>query len=234
MTGNDLPVFGPTGAIPCDEDREPFATVRMDLIVTREQLRAALGIGHAEQAGQPALDEMSVQDIRREVERHLGACAVIQLDDEAGSFNARLAPELAAQLDAAIDRAYTVRETRRRMQNPEYGDGWVAVDTLDHGRVTMPEPAWCTGHDELQAQMRVDTCHFSAETAAEYAGTEFLPVCFSQAPFSAVQPQVMGDVADFPGMSPDEMRALAAEVAAHSGRLYSKANELDRIRRRQA
>lgn len=119
-------------------------------------------------------------------------------------------------------------------QNPVYGDGTVTVDTLDHGRVTMSEPAWCEGHDELLVQLRVDTAHISAETAAEYAGIEFLPIRFSQAPFATVQPQVMGDVSDFPGMDPDEMRALAAVVAAYSGVVYSKANELDRIRRRQA
>ncbi|MEV0639020.1 hypothetical protein AB0I77_29570 [Streptomyces sp. NPDC050619] len=230
------PSFGPTEIIR-DEDTEAFAIVQLALAVPRDQLRAALLIGHAQMAGEPPLADMDVLDIRREVEGYLGACAVIDLYREADTITVRLAehPELAAELDAAIDRAYKPRPAPP-VQQPVYGDGTVTLDTLDHGRITIPEPTWCTGHDGEQIVQRIDIAHVGAATAGEYAGVDFLPARISWGPFAELRPEPypLADVDEFPGMDPDELRELAAEVGLHAGRLYSKANELDRIRRGQA
>lgn len=193
---HDLPTFGPTGAIPCDENYTPFATVRMDLAVTREQLRAALAIGHAEQSGEPALDDMSVRDIRHEVETHLGACAVIQLDSEAGSLNARLSPELAAELDAAIDRAYTRPNPKPEVlrKTPRYGNGMVTLNTFDQGDVTVREPNWCTGHGWQPNPYRSDITHNSVKvkagaTIGDRGWVNFMQAYVSHAPYLKKRPE---------------------------------------------
>lgn len=243
-----LPAFGPSEVFGGVDDLTPaVAVVRVAMALTREQLSTALGIAFAEIAADGPAESLTDEEVRREIELHLAAQAFhsvdMQMERDANrqwdDETRRILDAIAAKVDQAyaqVTKATVVADPppAQPTQNPVYGDGTVTVDTLDHGRVTMPEPAWCEGHDELLVQRRVDTAHISAETAAEYAGIEFLPIRFSQAPFATVQSQVMGDVADFPGMGPDGLRALAAVVAAYSGVVYSKANELDRIRRRQA
>lgn len=234
------PVFGPGDLQNAHDDQpEPHVVVRVAYRLSRIELFAAFTAGYAmTNVGQDP-DSMTVEQIRYDVEGHLADSSVLMLDDlvtdVAGKLQRGEDAERMQALKRAVDRAYPVGPPAPQpTQNPVYGDGWVTVDTLDYGRITMLEPAWCEGHDHLTVQARVDTAHFGAETAAEFDGVEFLPVRFSQAPCSTAQPEVMGDVDEFPGMGPDELRALAAAVGAHSGVLYSKANELDRIRRRQA
>lgn len=234
-----LPVFGPSATMPCDDDATPFVRVRLELVVSREQLRAALAIGHAELAGEPPLPELSVVDVRREIEGYLAACAAIEVDRESAAVNARLGEQLAGELDAALDRAYTA-PAPAPVQNPEYGPGTVTLDTLDHGRITIPEPLWCTGHDGEQIVQRVDVTHVGRKVAAELetdGGTvEFLPACISWGPFAELRPEPypLADVDEFPGMDPSQLRELAAEVGLHAGRLYRLSNELDRLRRAEA
>jgi hypothetical protein len=123
--------------------------------------------------------------------------------------------------------------TQPPVQNPEYGPGTVTLDTLDQGRITIDEPEWCTGHDGEQIVQRVDITHVGTTVAGEFAGVEFLPACIAWGPFGELRPEPypLADVDEFPGMDPAQLRQLAAEVGLHAGRLYSKANELDRIRR---
>ncbi|MEV8036751.1 hypothetical protein [Streptomyces sp. NPDC086182] len=108
MSEARLPVFGPTETFPVDESGEPFAVVRLDVAVTRNQLRTAIAIGHAEMAAEPALDQLSTADIRREVEGHLAAGATIELYREQARVVGLLAEaDRLAEVDAAVDRAYT-------------------------------------------------------------------------------------------------------------------------------
>lgn len=234
------PVFGPTDPIPGDEDNAPFATVGLQLIVSREQLRAALAIGHAEQQGQPALTGMDVLAIRREVEGHLGACTVIELDREADGVNARLSPEVAAALDAAIERAYTRPEFPRVPQTPVYGDGTVTLQTLDHGEITIEEPAWCVGHGGQLVGSRADITHDGRPTVAEletdWGPVEFLRAHITHAPFLELRPELQPTVSveDFPLMDPPQLRQLAAELALYADRLRSLAAELENVRRAES
>lgn len=154
------PVFGPTDTIPADENATPLAVAALAITVTREQLRTALAAGHAEMAGQPPLDDIDVLDIRREIEGHLAAGAIVAVDDETPNVNSRLTPEYAAELDAAIDRAYTRPPTPPRIpQDPRYSQGTVTLQTLDQGEVTVPEPAWCVGHDNEIVGHLADLTH---------------------------------------------------------------------------
>lgn len=226
------PAFGPTEILG-DEGETPFAVVRIALAMPLEQLRAALAIGHAEMAGEPPLNEMPIADIRREVEGYLGANAVVEAYRETTAINALLATPDNRQhrddLDTAINRAYTPWPTLPAQQ-PRYGDGTVTLTTLDHGEITIPEPAWCTGHDGEQIVHRADVTHVGATVTGEYQGVEFLPVRLAWAPFAERQAELLADVDEFPGMDAGELRDFADAVAAHAGHLHTKANELDRLR----
>lgn len=46
----------------------------------------------------------------------------------------------------------------------------VTVPTLDHGPVTLPEPAWCTGHDDRPVEALVDVHHSGHEHVVHYGG----------------------------------------------------------------
>lgn len=176
------PVFGPTDTIPADENATPLAVVALAVTVTREQLRTALAAGHAEMAGQPPLDDIDVLDIRREIEGQLAAGAIVAVDDETPNVNSRLTPEYAAELDAAIDRAYTRPPTPPRIpQNPQYGQGTVTLQTLDQGEVTVPEPVWCRGHDEEIVGFLGDITHNGAAVTADVVTTRDGRTCIMAA-----------------------------------------------------
>jgi hypothetical protein len=230
----NLPTFGPTEVFPCDENSEAFAVVRLAVEVSRDQLRTALAIGHAELNGTPPLDDMAVLAIRREVEGHLAAAATISLYRETESVVRRV-NEVGAlpAIDAAIGRAYTRPADERLQQNPRYGEGTVTLQTLDHGEITAVEPRWCEGHDGEQVVHRADIVHKGRVVAAEFNGVEFLPARISWGPFGELAPEPfpVADVEEFPPMSPAQLRELAAEAGLHAGRLYALANELERIRR---
>lgn len=123
MTFADLPVFGPTVTVPCDDDAMPFVRVRVELVVSREQLRVALAISHAELAGEPALPDLGVDDVRREVEGHLAGVAALGLDDDLRNVNDRLGEQLAGELDAAIRRAYSTPAAPRTEMTDEATGG---------------------------------------------------------------------------------------------------------------
>lgn len=113
----------------------------------------------------------------------------------------------------------------------------ITLQTLDHGLVVVEEPDWCLGHGGEPVGYRADIVHKGRIVAAEYEGdhgpVEFLPARISWGPFGELQPEPFPvvDVEEFPPMSPSQLRALAAEVALHAGRLYRLSNELDRLRR---
>jgi hypothetical protein len=236
----ELPVFGPTEVFR-EEDVTPDVVVRVAFALSREQLLTALSIGFTELIPDVDAETITVEETRTEVEGWLHAAAVIELDryvtqGQLTAYPPEARPVMDA-LSAALDRAYPPRRepAPRAVQQPRYGDGTVTLQTLDHGEITIGEPRWCTGHDGEQIVQRVDVTHVGTATVGEYAGVEFLPARISWGPFAELRPEPypLADVDEFPGMDPDELRELASETGLHAGRLYSKANELDRIRRGQ-
>lgn len=187
------PAFGPTGTIPCDENSTPFAVVTLSVTVTREQLLAMLAIGHAEQAGEPPLPQLSVIDTRREIEGYIAASAILELDREADTINGRLTPEHLDELGAAIDRAYTRPERQDPpRQSPRYRDGTVTLQTRDHGEVTVPEPTWCTGHDDEHVGYLADLTHNGAHViaplvTAKYGPSRIMTAYISHAPHAQMR-----------------------------------------------
>lgn len=235
------PAFGPTDPIPCDDDWDAFATVNISLVVSREQLRAALAIGRAEEAGQPPLPELDILDVRREVEGYLAAAAIIGTEQEAAT--ARISPELLADLDSAIERAYTRRDPAPPPpQNPRYGDGTVTLDTVDRGEVTVDEPAWCTGHDGETVGHFTDITHNGPEitapvVTAKYGPSQILTMRVSHAPHLVERPEPFPLLAvelDGHGdLDPADGHSLARALRLAANRVDRAAVQLDRIRRGQ-
>ena len=237
----DMPLYGPTDPFG-DEEHTPEVIVRVDFLMSREQIATALGIAWAEGFTTSPVESVPVLQVRHEVEAWLSVQAFAELDAQMERDRGRTFPpeqqRILQLLEEAVDRAYPPRREpeERPVQAPRYGNGTVTLQTLDHGEITIPEPTWCQGHDGEQVVQRVDVTHVGPTVAGEYAGVEFLPACISWGPFAEQRPEPypLADVADFPGMNPDELRELASETGLHAGRIYSKANELDRIRRGQA
>ncbi|MFG2683140.1 DUF6907 domain-containing protein [Streptomyces sp. NPDC048392] len=190
------PVFGPTEVVG-DDQADNLAVVQIALPLSREQLRAALAVGHAQMGGEPPLEEMTVLDVRREVEGYLGAASIIDLHREAAVVAERIAPEHAAELDSAIDRAYTRPPAPPRIsQDPRYGDGTVTLNTDDHDEVTVPEPAWCVGHDDDTVGYLADTTHngpviTAAAVTSQNGQTPIMEARITQAPHGEIHPEAL-------------------------------------------
>ena len=255
------PLYGPTETQNVHDDQpEPHVIVRVDFQLSRFELFALLADGYATTNIERSPDGMTVEQIRSDVEAACAGTSSLELDalveGVAGQIERGEYPEQMQALKWAMDRAFPLQPSERSpefaaefphiaahlarergemppVQRPEYGDGTVTLDTLDAGRITIDEPAWCTGHDGEQIVQRVDVTHVGAMVAGEFAGVEFLPVRIAWGPFAELRPEPypLADIDDFPAMDPAQLRELAAEVGLHAGRLYAKANELDRIRR---
>ncbi|MFF1544619.1 hypothetical protein [Streptomyces sp. NPDC058291] len=104
-----LPVFGPTEVF-VDEDVTPAVVVRVAYALSREQLLTALSIGFTEMNPDRDAVNLTVDEVRREVEGWLHAAAVYELDRYVtqGQLTA-YPPEQQAVMDAlaeAVERAY--------------------------------------------------------------------------------------------------------------------------------
>lgn len=246
MSIENLPVYGPTEVFK-EEDVTPDVVVRVAFALSREQLMTALSVGFTELVPDVDPTALTVEKTRSEVEGWLHAEAVYELDRyvRQGQLTA-YPPEAQPVMDAlaaALDRAYpqvtgsTIVADPPPVQQPRYGDGTVTLQTLDHGEITITEPAWCTGHDGEEIVQRVDVTHVGRTIAAELetddGSIEFLPARISWGPFAEARPEPYPrvDVDDFPGMDTGLLREFAAETALHAGRLYRLSNELDRLRR---
>lgn len=165
----NLPVFGPTEVFR-EEDVTPDVVVRVAFALTREQLLTALSIGFTELIPDVDAETITVEQTRTEVEGWLHAAAVYELDRYVtqGQLTA-YPPEAQPVMDAlavALDRAYRLRAPEPIRRAPRYGDGTVTLETVDHGDVTVPEPAWCIGHGWQPNPNRADITHNSTRVKA--------------------------------------------------------------------
>ncbi|MDX3582005.1 DUF6907 domain-containing protein [Streptomyces europaeiscabiei] len=243
--GGPVPVFGPTDVQNVHDDQpEPHVTVCVAYRMSRVELFAGLAIGYATTNIDRSPDSMTVEEIRYDVEGYLADTSLLNLSDTvetvAGMVERGEHPEQTQALKRALDRAYPSAPAPAAVQAPRYGDGTVALQTLDRGEVVVDEPAWCVGHDGEPVGHRADITHNGASMAGELEvdgdTVEFLRVRISHAPLAELQPELrpVADVEGFPALDAEQLRELAAKVGAHAGRLYSKANELDRLRRAES
>lgn len=198
MSTHDLPTYGPTEVFRDEDDTAPDAVVRVAFALSREQMLTALSIGFTEVAPDRDAENLTVDEVRLEVEGWLHAAAVIELDryvrqGQLTAYPVEAQPVMDA-LAAALDRAYPPRRPEPVRRAPRYGDGTVTLETFDHGEVTVPEPAWCIGHSWQPNPHRVDITHNSTRVKAaamtDGAGrVHLLHAYISHAPHLEVRPE---------------------------------------------
>lgn len=104
-----MPVYGPTDPFG-DEEHEPDVIVRVDFLMSREQLTTALGIAWAEIAGGRDPESLTVAEVRHEVEAWLSVQAFLALGEQMERDQARAFPpeqqRVMQLLAEAVERAY--------------------------------------------------------------------------------------------------------------------------------
>lgn len=107
----------------------------------------------------------------------------------------------------------------------------VTLTTLDHGPVTLPEPAWCTGHTGHKPECRVDLIHFGAEHSFAFEGEQLLIARLAQSPF--FEDGATGLYVEQTGyartLDHTRLRMLAAALTVHAMHLRTLAGELAAI-----
>lgn len=242
MSAN-LPVYGPTEPL-CDEEHTPEVIVRVDFLMSREQLVTALGIAWAEIAADRDPESLTAREVRHEVEAYLSVQAFHELGKQMERDQARVFPPeqqaVMQLLAAAIERAYPPRRAPEQMpvQTPRYGDGTVTLSTLDRGEVTVGEPDWCAGHDGEPVGTWAEISHDGPQITSVVESEDLGPVPLlranlTHAPHLELQPEphpvayVEGlEAASFDA---DGLRALVAGGRAYLDRIEAMASELDAL-----
>lgn len=197
MSNDDLPQYGPTEIFD-DPGITPDAVVRVAYALSRQQLLTALSIGYTEMDPSREPGDLTVQEVRTEVEGWLAAQGIIEIDRYViqGQLTA-YPPERQAVIDAlaaALDRAYPPRRPEPVYRPPRYGNGTVTLDTFDQGEVTVDEPTWCTGHGWQPNPHRSDITHKSIQVKAGvetegHGWVDILEAYVSHAPYLVQQPE---------------------------------------------
>lgn len=195
---SDLPLYGPTDPFG-DEEHTPDVVVRVDFLMSREQITTALGIAWAETAGDRNPESLTVLEVRHEVEAYLSVQAFHALGVQMESDQQRTFPpkqQAVMQLLAeAVAKAYPPRRTRERLvQNPRYGEGTVTLQTTDRGEITITEPAWCAGHEGdlvgTLAEISHDGHAITSTVDTPLQGPEtFMQAQITHAPYLEQQPE---------------------------------------------
>ncbi|MDX3559049.1 hypothetical protein PV729_46660 [Streptomyces europaeiscabiei] len=126
MTEN-LPIFGPTELQNAHDDTGPAVViVRVDFALSWEELQTALVYGYAESNSERPIGELSVEEVRAEVEGYLGFTGYAQMLLHVESERVRRPedPAMNAAIDAALARAYPPRTQPEppAVQAPQHGD----------------------------------------------------------------------------------------------------------------
>ncbi|MBW8701867.1 hypothetical protein MBT84_19865 [Streptomyces sp. MBT84] len=115
----------------------------------------------------------------------------------------------------------------------------LAIDTVDHGTVVVPEPRWCTGHGWQVTPYLADVTHYSVpvKAAAMTEGhglVEVMRARISHAPYAVKQPEpypVVSVSADIHlDLDPAEARQVARALRVAALRLEQIAVEAARLR----
>lgn len=115
----------------------------------------------------------------------------------------------------------------------------VTVRTQDHGRITIPEPSWCTGRHPVEGY-REDVEHQGSEVPlhipTRHGERRLLTAYLSQRPFSGLPATeiVFGGVEVF-GFDADGLRDVIDSLLIYAlGRLQSFARQLEQIEREES
>lgn len=108
----------------------------------------------------------------------------------------------------------------------------VTINTLDHGPVTIPEPAWCIGaHPD--GGYRADILHAGPDVALAFHGRHITDASLVQSPFAgATRPGLGGRTTGVSisiigqTLDPVGLYGLAAALDGYADRLRDLADEL--------
>lgn len=233
-----LPVYGPTDPFG-DEEHTPDVIVRVDYLMSREQLTTVLGVAWAEIAADRDPESLASVEVRHEVEAWLSVQALHELGLQMERDAQRVFPpeqqRVMQVLAEAIAKAYPPRREPEQLpvQRPEYGDGTVTLDTLDHGRITIDEPAWCRGHEGELVGPRSEVSHEGPEIAAAVAEVPLMRANLTHAPLLEIEqephPLVYVEALEAASYDADGLRELVATGRAFLDQLEAMAGQLDAL-----
>lgn len=115
----------------------------------------------------------------------------------------------------------------------------VTIDTVDHGTVVLPEPAWCTGHGWQPNPRLADVTHNSVPVKASamtegHGLVELLVARISHAPYGTLQAEphpIVAVVVDIQhDFTPEDTAKVAQGLRAAAMRLERIAGEAERLR----
>lgn len=109
-------------------------------------------------------------------------------------------------------------------------DRTVTVVTLDHGDITVPEPAWCAGHKGQPAKARSDFLHRSPARSFAFRGQQLGAAGLVQGPFaehaSRLPEAHLTLIIEGVTLNPVSLYDLAATLDSYTDRLRDLADEL--------
>ncbi|MGQ4402550.1 hypothetical protein ACN6K4_003332 [Streptomyces hayashii] len=109
----------------------------------------------------------------------------------------------------------------------------VTLLTEDFGPVTLPEPAWCIGHDDHTPGYRADILHVGPDVPLRWAGVVLADASLVQSPFSEKrQPRRIGVSSSLLGQTvgPADLLKLADRLTRHAADLRRLSAQLKRLR----
>ncbi|MET8172829.1 DUF6907 domain-containing protein [Streptomyces clavifer] len=110
----------------------------------------------------------------------------------------------------------------------------VTVPTLDQGDITIPEPTWCTGHQDARPEYRSDIGHTGAPRTLVYEGAELGTAMLVQDPFAVHADRSTKVLVELGGNSasldPVELEALAASLIGYADTLRELSLQLAVLR----
>lgn len=107
----------------------------------------------------------------------------------------------------------------------------VTLQTLDRGEITIPEPAWCIGHQDRQPEDYVDTLHLGPDVELRFHGHLIGTAGLVQSPLGETLTREVGVSVSLLSqtLDPVALYSLAATLDAHADELRSLADQLDTL-----
>ena len=110
----------------------------------------------------------------------------------------------------------------------------ITLPTEDHGDVTLPCPAWCSGHaDHRPDTHRADIIHSGPNISLAFHGAELFTACLTQSPYATSSAPELGGrtpgVSVYPPgrtLTPVSLYSLAAALDGYADQLRDLADQL--------
>ncbi|MEE1763683.1 DUF6907 domain-containing protein [Streptomyces sp. SP18BB07] len=117
------------------------------------------------------------------------------------------------------------------------GTRTITLLTVDHGLVTLDEPAWCVGHTDHRPEThRADILHKGPDVELTFRGGEVLVACLAQSPYATLADSELGGptigVSVYPPgrtLPPVGLYQLAASLDSYADQIRGLAEQLTRI-----